>query len=35
MGVCIPASLLRLKSPRHVLTNVYFASFLGSMDTYH
>ena len=35
MGVCIPASHLKLKSPRHVLTNMYLASFLGSVDTYH
>ena len=35
MGVCIPASHLRLKSIRHALTNVYLESFLGSVDTYH
>ena len=35
MGVCVPASHLRLKSSRHALTNVYLASFLGSVDTYH
>ena len=35
MGVCVPTSHIRLKSPRHALTNVYLASFLGSVDTYH
>ena len=34
-GICAPASHLRLKSLRHALPNVYLASFLGSMDTYH
>ena len=33
-GICIPASQLRLKSPRHALLNVYLASFLGSRDTF-
>ena len=35
MGVCVPASHFRLKSSRDVLTNVYLARFLGSVDTYH
>ena len=34
MAVYVPASHLRLKSPRHALTNVYLASFLGSVDTF-
>ena len=34
MGICAPASHLRLKSLKHSLPNVYLASFLGSMDTF-
>ena len=33
MGVCVPASHFRLKSPRHALTNLYLARFLVSEDT--
>ena len=33
-GICVPASHLRLKSPKHALSNVYLASFLGSVDTF-
>ena len=35
MGICVPASHNRLKSPKHALSNVYLARFLGSVDTYH
>ena len=35
MGVCVPASHVRLKAHRDALTNVYLASFLDSVDTYH
>ena len=34
LGICAPASHLRLKSSKHALPNVYLASFLGSMDTF-
>ena len=34
MGICAPASHLRLKSLKHGLPNVYLASFLGSIDTF-
>ena len=34
MGICAPASHLRLKSLKHALPNVYLASFLGSMDAF-
>ena len=34
MGICVPASHLRLKSLKHALLNVYLASFLGSVDTF-
>ena len=34
MGICAPASHLRLKSLKHALPKVYLASFLGSMDTF-
>ena len=34
MGIFAPASHLRLKSLKHALSNVYLASFLGSMDTF-
>ena len=34
MGICVPASHLRLKSLKHALPNVYLASFFGSMDTF-
>ena len=33
-GICVSASHLRLKSLRHTLSNVYLASFLGSVDTF-
>ena len=32
--VFVPCFLLRLKSLKHTLFNVYLASFLGSMDTF-
>ena len=34
MGICAPASHLRLKSLKHALPNVYLASFLCSMDAF-
>ena len=34
MGICAPASHLRLKSLKHAFLKVYLASFLGSMDTF-
>ena len=34
MGICAPASYLRLKSLKHALPNMYLASFLGSMDAF-
>ena len=34
MGICAPTSHLRLKSLRHALSNVYLASFSGSVDTF-
>ena len=34
MVVHVPASHLRLKSLKHALPNVYFARFLGSVDTF-
>ena len=34
MGICAPASLLRLKSLKNALPNVYLESFLGSMDAF-
>ena len=34
MGICAPASHLRLKSLKHALPNVYLESFSGSMDTF-
>ena len=34
MGICAPASHLRLKYLNHALPNVYLARFLGSMDTF-
>ena len=34
MGICVPASHLRLKSLKHALLNVYLESFLGSVDTF-
>ena len=34
IGICAPASHLRLKSIRNALPNVYLASFLGSVDTF-
>ena len=34
MGICAPASHLRLKSLKHALPNVYLASLLGSMDAF-
>ena len=33
-GICAPASHLRLKSLKHALSNVYLASFLGSVGTF-
>ena len=33
-GICAPDPLLRLKSLRHALPNVYLASFLGLVDTF-
>ena len=33
-GISAPSSHLRLKSLKHVLPNVYLASFLGSVDTF-
>ena len=34
MGICAPASHLRLKYLKHALPNVYLASFLGAMDIF-
>ena len=34
LGYLCPCFLLRLKSLKHALFNVYLASFLGSMDTF-
>ena len=34
MVVHVPASHNRLKSLKHALSNVYLASFLGSVDTF-
>ena len=34
MVVHVPASHNRLKSLKHVLPNVYLASFFGSVDTF-
>ena len=34
MGICVPASHVRLKSLKHALLNVYLAIFFGSVDTF-
>ena len=34
LGYLCPCSHYRLKSLKHALFNVYFASFLGSVDTF-